>query len=161
MKMLVKGFRVLLDIVEIYIPVVIMACLFIVFMIGIVSRYLFTHIRWAHELSLVLFLWLTLFGSLYALREDAHVSFSVVYDWFPPRVQTIFRITGNAILVIGLALAIIPTFDFLAFMRVRSTYILKIPFTVVLTPFVLFLFGTSIRLALSTVEDVKCIFKRD
>ena len=159
--MLVKGFRVIVDIIEVYIPVAIMAGLFIVFMIGIFSRYLFTHIRWAHEVSLVLFLWLTLFGSLYALREDTHVSFSVFYDTCSPRTQAIFRLFGSTLIVVGLVLAIIPTYNYTVFMRVRSTYILRIPFTVVLMPFMLFLVATSIRLVLGIIKDVKYMLGRD
>lgn len=159
--MLVKGFRVIVDIIEVYIPVIIMASLFVVFMIGIFSRYLFTHIRWAHELSLVLYLWLTLFGSLYALREDTHVSFSVFYDTCSPRTQTIFRLIGSTIIVVGFVLAIKPTYDFVLFMRVRFTYILRIPYTVVLMPFMLFLIATSIRLAVGIVKDVKHMLRKD
>lgn len=161
MKIVVKGFRVIVDIVEVYIPVAIMAGLFIVFMIGILSRYLFTHIRWAHELSLVLYLWLTLFGSLYALREDTHVSFSVFYDTRSPRTQAVFRLIGSTLIVVGFVLAIIPTYNYIVFMRVRFTYILKIPFTVVLMPFMLFLVVTSIRLFLGIIKDVKYMLSKD
>lgn len=158
MKTLIKVLKKFVNIVEIYIPSICMFLMFIVFVMGIISRYFFIQIEWTHEMSLVLYLWLTLFGSLYAQREERHVTFSVLYDSLSPRIQCILRIIGNSLLLLGFILAIIPSYSFINFMKIRSTFILKIPFFLVYMPFMVFIIGMSLRFIILIYSDLKSIF---
>jgi len=158
MMALIRVFKWFVDIIEIYIPSMCKVSMFIVFMMGIISRYLFTQIAWTHEMSLVFYLWLTLFGSLYVQREKRHIVFTLLYESFSPCIQRIMRIIGNSLLLTGFLLAIKPSYSFIDFMKVRSTFILKIPFFFVYMPFLVFLIGMSLRFAISIFHDLKSIF---
>lgn len=160
MKTLIKGLKRFVDIIEIYTPCISMLLMFVVFMMGVISRYFFTQIEWTHEMSLVLYLWLTLFGSLYAQREERHVTFSVLYDSLSPRIQCSLRIIGNSLLLLGFLLAIKPSYSFINFMKIRSTFILKIPFFLVYMPFMVFLIGMSLRFIILIYHDLRSIFSK-
>lgn len=157
MRLLINFLKRFVDIIEIYIPCITLFLMFIVFVMGIISRYFFIQIEWTHEMSLVLYLWLTLFGSLYAQREERHVTFSVLYDTLSPHFQCILRIIGNSILLVGFLLAIMPSYDFINFMKIRSTFILKIPFFIVYMPFLVFLIGMLLHIIKSIYHDLKSI----
>jgi len=157
MRILFRFFKSFVDIIEIYLPCVCMVLMFIVFMIGIISRYFFTQIEWTHEMSLVFYLWIALFGSLYAQREERHITFSVLYDSVSPRIQRIMRIIGNSLLLVGFLLLIKPSYSFISFMKIRSTFVLKIPFFLVYMPFLVFLIGMSIHFTISIFHDLKSL----
>ncbi len=95
---LTQGLKKLLDFVEIWVPVVTFALMFVVFVVAIFFRYVLNHpLTWPYELSIILFIWTILFGAGYAKREDSHVVFSVVYDRLSPGKQRISRILAETI----------------------------------------------------------------
>ena len=57
-------FKFLLDVVELYIPMISFLTIFVCFMLQIVSRYFFTPLMWPEELALHAFIWAALFGAL-------------------------------------------------------------------------------------------------
>lgn len=147
--------KILVDILEIYVPMFFMFSLFIVFLIGIFSRYFFLPLSWNMELSLVLYLWVALFGCLYAQRKERHVVFSLVYDRLSPNVQRIFRLIGNSLLAFSFLYVLKPSYNYIKFMRIRSTNVLQIPLNLVYTPFLIFLVVMSIRFIMLIIRDIR------
>lgn len=152
-----KTGKFLLDLIELYIPIAAFSVLFIAFMIQIVCRYFFKPLIWPEELSLICFVWVALLGGLYAKRSDAHVAFSMVYDTLSPRTKTIFRLAGNALLFLAFAIALYPSFSFVAFMGYKHSDALKISMTVAYAPFVVFLVDILVRLFLDLKKDLRIL----
>jgi C4-dicarboxylate transporter DctQ subunit len=146
--------KTLLDILEIYLPMFLMFSLFVVFLIGIVFRYFFVPLSWTMELSLGLYLWVALFGSLYAQRKERHVVFSMIYDRLSATTQRIFRIVGNSLLAVSFLIVLKPSYNYINFMKVRSTNVLRIPFNLVYAPFLIFLVAMAIRFVVLIIRDV-------
>ncbi len=151
----------MLNILEIYLPMLQIFLLFIVFLIGIIFRYFFVPLSWTMELSVVLYLWVALFGCLYAQRRERHVVFSLVYDHLSKTTQRIFRIVGNSLLAVSFLLVLKPSYSYIDFMKVRATNVLRIPFNLVYMPFLIFLVVMSIRYIVLVVQDVTEIFSSE
>lgn len=148
-------FRVLVDIVEIYVPMAAFLCIFVCFLLQIVSRYFFTPLMWPEELALISFLWVSLLGCLYAKRGDSMVSFSLVYDLLKPKAQRRVRIAGNAFLAIVFGISFKPSLDYVLFMSFKTSGALKIPLHVAYSCYIIFLVDIIIRYIVDIVADLR------
>jgi TRAP-type C4-dicarboxylate transport system permease small subunit len=53
---------------------------------GVVSRYVFNSpIIWTDELATFLFLWLSMFGAVVAVRRDGHMRLTTFINWISPQ----------------------------------------------------------------------------
>ena len=127
-----------LDVFEIYIPTLSFALMFVVFIIEIAWRYLFVPLTWTMEFSLMAFLWTTLFGACWALRDDSHVVFSLVYDAVGPKAQRRIRIAGNGLLFVAFCIALYPSWNFVAFMGFKKADVMQISMSIVFSPYIAF-----------------------
>ncbi len=148
---------ILVDVVELYVPMLAFLAIFVCFMIQIVSRYFFTPLMWPEELALLSFLWVALLGALYAKRHESLVVFTMVYDMLRPRGQTIMRIAGNLLLVAAFVISIKPSLDYVIFEGYKKSSVLLIPMDLVCSAYVIFLVDIAIRYTLDIVRDVRSL----
>ncbi len=147
----------LLDVVELYVPMLAFLTIFICFMIQIVSRYFFTPLMWPEELALLSFLWVALLGALYAKRHESLVVFTMIYDMLRPRGQAIMRIAGNVLLVAAFVISIKPSLDYVIFEGYKKSSVLLIPMNLVCSAYIIFLIDIAIRYAVDIVRDVRAL----
>jgi TRAP-type C4-dicarboxylate transport system permease small subunit len=147
----------LLDVVELYVPMLAFLTIFVCFMIQIISRYFFTPLMWPEELALLSFLWVALLGALYAKRHESLVVFSMVYDALKPRSQAITRIAGNVLLVAAFVISFKPTLDYVVFLSYKKSSVLLIPMNVVSSVYLVFLVFVAARYTVDIVRDVRAL----
>ncbi|MFQ3620418.1 MAG: TRAP transporter small permease [Spirochaetales bacterium] len=157
LKALAKGIaRVLLDLVELWIPVITFASMFLVFVIAIFFRYVLNHpLTWPYELSIILFIWTTLFGAGYAKRENAHVVFSVLYDRLSPRLQRLSRIVAELVVLSAFLIAFRASASYILFWKTLKTPALRISFDIVFFPYILFMLVIIGRSLYNLVFDLR------
>ena len=148
-------FMFLLDVVELYMPMLAFLTIFVCFLIQIVSRYFFTPLMWPEELALISFLWVALLGALYAKREESMVAFSMVYDIASPRVQFLMRTLGNFLIIFFFSLSYKPSLDYVLFMSFKNSGALGIPMNIAYSCYVIFLTDIIIRYSVDLVRDVR------
>ncbi|MBN1835284.1 MAG: TRAP transporter small permease [Spirochaetales bacterium] len=149
----------ILDLTEIWIPTLAFAALFVVFMVQVVARYFFVPLIWPLEFSLMMYIWTILLGSCFALRDDSHVSFSLVYDRVTPKGQRIMRVAGNLLVVIAFCIALYPSGKFVDFMGFKKSDALRIPMNFAFSPFMVFLLLVIGRLGRQVALDVRDIVR--
>lgn len=150
-----RVFSVLLDIVEMYVPILAFLCIFACFLLQIVSRYFFTPLMWPEELALICFLWAALLGALYAKRSNSMVCFSMVYDAVGPKAQRVMRLAGNSLLAIILAVSVKPSYDYVHFMGYKTSATLGIPLNIAYSCYIIFLVDIVIRYAIDIIDDIR------
>lgn len=146
-----------LDVLEIYIPTISFALMFVVFIIEIAYRYLIVPLTWTMEFSLMAFIWTTLFGACWALRDDSHVVFGLVYDSVGPKAQRLIRIAGNGLLFIAFCIALYPSWKFVAFMGFKKADVMQISMSLVFSPYIAFTVLTIGRTGYSLWNDVRSL----
>jgi TRAP-type C4-dicarboxylate transport system permease small subunit len=106
-----------------------LAVMFAVFILQIVFRYaLNLPMGWTHEVSVVLWVWLVLFGTAFVVRDHEEIRFDLIYGTASPRVFRVMVVL-TAITVIALFLVSLPAvIDYVTFMKVQSTAYLDIRF---------------------------------
>jgi TRAP-type C4-dicarboxylate transport system permease small subunit len=151
-----------LDLIEKYIPTVSFSVMFLVFVLQIFCRYVLNQpLTWPYEVTIFGFIWTTMLGACYALRLKSHVVFSLIYDRLTPLTQLIFRLIGNLGILVAACLAVYPTYQYLVFQRINKSMVLRIPYNIAFSPYLIFLLVIAGRLVYSLVVDIRKIVRRE
>ena len=95
----------------------------------IVFRYLINlPIGWTHEVSVILWLWIVLFGAAFVLRDDEEIRFDVIYSAVGRRMKRVLIVVGAAAVIGLFAVSLPAVIDYVLFMKVQRTAYLKIRF---------------------------------
>ena len=123
-----------------------LAVMFAAFIIQIVFRYFFNlPTGWTSELTVVMWLWLVLWGAAFALREDEEIRFDLISGAVGPRARIAMGIVTALALLILYGLALKPSFDYVAFMKVEKSSYLKIRMDWLFSIYVVFLVAVIVR----------------
>lgn len=150
--------KLLLDIIEVYIPVIAFVVMFISFVLQVFFRYVVrSPLTWTYELCTISFLWAGLLGALNALRHDEHVVFGLVYDALGKKGKAISDIIGGVLCIAVLLMLISPTCKYLAQQSSRYPSVIKIPFSVIFAPFLIMILGSIGRFAARIYQAIQCL----
>jgi C4-dicarboxylate transporter DctQ subunit len=126
--------------------VAMLAVMFVAFMTQIVFRYLASlPIGWTQELTVVLWIWLVLWGAAFVIRETEEVRFDIFYANAKSRTRRVMCLmTGIAL--IGLYGVSLPAVvDYVTFMKVEASAYLKIRFDLLFSIYVVFAVAIIVR----------------
>jgi C4-dicarboxylate transporter DctQ subunit len=113
-----------------FIAAAMLAAMFLTFLLQIFSRYiLLTPFGWTLELCLILWVWIVFFGCAFMVRERDHVTFDIFYLAAPRRLRQILALIAAGAIVVGMAWALLPTWDYIDWMKIRKTTTVENPFT--------------------------------
>jgi len=116
-----------------------LALMFAAFILQIVFRYLLgLPIGWTHELSVVLWVWMVLFGAAFVIREREEIRFDIFYGAAGPQTRRIMCVITAAALVILYTVSLPAVVDYVMFMKVEKTAYMKIRFDWLFSIYVLF-----------------------
>ncbi|HHS83190.1 MAG TPA: TRAP transporter small permease [Devosia sp.] len=123
-----------------------LTAIFLSFILQIVSRYIIQKpLGWTLEASLLGWLWLVFWSSAFTLRESDHVRFTILYDMARPGLKKIY-LSITAICIGGALIGAMPaTYDFVSFMKIEKTSLLKFRFDHVFGIFLIFSVATVLR----------------
>lgn len=123
-----------------------LAAMFIAFMLQIIFRYVLNlSIGWTHEISVVLWIWLVLFGSAFVVREQEEIRFDLIYGAVGDQSRRIMGIVTAAALIILFGLSLPAVVDYVSFMKVERTAYLKIRFDYLYSIYVVFAVAMIVR----------------
>jgi C4-dicarboxylate transporter DctQ subunit len=92
-------------------------------------------------------MWSTILGAITSARIGDHVSFNLIYVRLSEKWRAVMDIVGCALILAAMVLLILPSADYLDFIRIKRTPVLRINFGVLYAPFILFLIYTIIYIA--------------
>jgi C4-dicarboxylate transporter DctQ subunit len=107
------------------VAVVLIATMFVSFLLQIAFRYLLNRpLGWTEEVTVLCWLWVVLWGASFVLDDAEEVRFDIVYNAVPPRVRRTFTIVSSLAFVVLVALSLPASWRYVAFMsRERSAYL--------------------------------------
>ena len=107
-----------------------LAAMFFTFLLQIFSRYVLSApFGWTLELCLILWVWIVFFGCAFLVREQDHVSFDIFYLAAPAKLRQLLSLISCLAIVIGMLWALLPTWDYIDWLKIRKTTTVKNPFT--------------------------------
>ena len=106
-----------------------LAVMFAAFLIQIVFRYFLNlPVGWTSELTVVMWLWLELWGSAFVVTERDAIRFDLLTTSAGRRVRIAMGVVAAVSLVLLYAASLPATYNYVTFMRVEKTSYLKIRF---------------------------------
>jgi C4-dicarboxylate transporter DctQ subunit len=123
-----------------------LAVMFAAFIVQIAFRYLFNFpIGWTSELTVVMWLWLVLWGSSFVLTEKEEIRFDLVYSAVGPRVRIAMAIVFSLAVVVLYGASLKASYDYVSFMKVEKSSYLKVPLNWLYSIYVIFLVAIVVR----------------
>jgi TRAP-type C4-dicarboxylate transport system permease small subunit len=123
-----------------------LAVMFAAFVVQIVFRYFFNFpIGWTSELTVILWLWLVLWGAAFVVGESEEIRFDLLSAAADRRTRIGMGIVAGAALVILYAASLPATYQYVAFMKVEKTSYLKIRFDWLFSIYLVFLIAVLAR----------------
>jgi C4-dicarboxylate transporter DctQ subunit len=123
-----------------------LAAMFAAFLIQIAFRYLLgLPTGWTHELSVMLWLWLVLWGAAFVVSEREEIRFDLIYGAVGPGARRAMCII-TAVALIALYLASLPAVaSYVSFMKVQKTAYLKVRFDYLFSIYLVFVIAAVVR----------------
>ena len=146
----------LLNVIEIYIPAIMLIVLFVCFIIGIVFRYIIKNPQsWTFELSSISFLQFAILSACLVQRDDEHIVFNMVYERRSARTQCAMRIFGGVIVCFTATLLIPNAIEYVHSMIGLKTQILQWPRWCVFVCFPITFIIMDIRTVVRLIQDIQ------
>ncbi|MBK0400127.1 TRAP transporter small permease subunit [Limibaculum sp. M0105] len=127
---------------------IMLAVMFAAFICQVVFRYVLNlPVGWVSELSIVMWLWLVLWGAGFVLREQDEIRFDMIYGSVGPKARRAMTILFclAALFLYGWSLP--AAWDFVTFMKVQETSYLDIRYDRLFSIFILFAVAILVRYA--------------
>ncbi len=138
------------------VAVLLLTAMFLSFILQIVSRYVIRQpLGWTLEACLLSWLWLVFWSGAFTLKEEDHVRFTVLCDNARPAVRRLFMLFSAVCIVAAFAVSLPATFDFVTFMSIEKTSLLKVRFDYVFGIYLLFSIATIIRYFWYFIEAIR------
>ena len=132
MNILVSWFRRCTE----FIAASMLAAIFFTFLLQIWSRYVMAQpFGWTLELCLTLWLWSVFFGCAFIVRPKDHVTFDIFYLAAPSQVRRVLALVIAIAIAGGLLWSLLPTWDYIDFLKRRGTSTIRVAFVPESLPF--------------------------
>jgi tripartite ATP-independent transporter DctM subunit len=100
----------------------------VVLLAGVAARYVFLRpLTWSDEIAIMLFLWLSMFGSAVALRRGAHMRLTLVIEHFPGKWRSIAEVSGLLMALAFLCSLVVPSIQYTLDSGMDITPALRLP----------------------------------
>ena len=109
--------------------VAMLAIMFAAFMLQIVFRYVINlPMGWTHEISVIMWLWMVLFGTAFVVRDSEEIRFDILYSAVSDKWRRAMVVVCAIALVVLFTISLPAVIDYIQFMKVQKTAYLKIRF---------------------------------
>lgn len=127
--------------------------MFVCFIVQIVFRYFFNFpVGWTSELSVIAWLYITLLGSAFWLKESDEIRFDILSGSLGPTGRRVVGVVVAVAAIILFGMALPATIKYVAFMKVESSSYLKIRLDILYSVYVVFAVAVIVRYAWAIVS---------
>ena len=123
-----------------------LAMMFVAFLLQIGLRYL-TNLRtgWTAELSVMLWIWLVLFGAAFVTRESEEIRFDLIYGAVGSKAKRVMLMVAALILIALYGRSLPAAYDYVSFMKVEKSAYLSFRFDWVFCIYIVFVVAILVR----------------
>lgn len=123
-----------------------LAVMFAAFIVQILFRYVFNYpVGWTSELTVVLWLWLVLWGAAFVLKESEEIRFDLLAAAVGRQGRIAMGIAAALALVVLYGASFKASFDYVTFMKVEKSSYLKIRMDWLFSIYLVFLVAVIVR----------------
>ena len=123
-----------------------LASMFLAFILQIAFRYLVNFpTGWTHELSVMLWIWLVLWGAAFVISEREEIRFDIIYGAVGPGPRRVMCVIMAAALIMLYLVSLPAVIDYVRFMKVQRTAYLKVRFDLLFSIYIVFVVAVVVR----------------
>lgn len=123
--------------------------MFVAFLVQVFTRYVLNDpIAWTQEFVLFAYIWIVFWCGAFLLREKDHITFDMLSTALPMRARRTLGIVLTAVVGIAFLAALPGNVDWIAFMAIERTPILRVRYDWLYSIFALFMVGVIVASAL-------------
>lgn len=123
-----------------------LAIMFSAFVIQILFRYFLNFpVGWTSELTLIMWLWLVLFGAAFVVKESEEIRFDLLVGAVPRRARLGMGIVAGVALVVLYGASLPASWSYVSFMKVEKSSYLKIPMNWLFSIYIIFVVAVLAR----------------
>lgn len=128
----------------------------VAFLLQVVFRYFFRlPTGWSSELTVIMWLWIVLWGAAFVVREDEEIRFDLLYGSVREGLRRLM-IAVTSVALIGIYIFSLPAaLDYVTFMKIQSTAYLKIRFDILFSIYIIFVVAVVCRYVWLLVEAIR------
>jgi C4-dicarboxylate transporter DctQ subunit len=139
-----------------YVLAAMLGIMFAAFIVQIVFRYLLNFpIGWTSELTMIMWLWLVLWGAAFIVRESEEIRFDLIYGAASDRNRRIMAVITGVALIVLYAWSLPAVVEYVTFMKVESSAYLKVRLDYLYSIYVLFAVAIIVRYVWIVWEAVR------
>jgi TRAP-type C4-dicarboxylate transport system permease small subunit len=128
------------------VSVALLATMFVALIVQVFFRYFVNFpMGWTDELSLVIWVWLVLWGAAFIVGEDDEIRFELIHASVRPTARRVMTISSAVALVALLSISLPAVIDYVTFMRVQRTAYMHIRFDWLFSIYVIFAIAAILR----------------
>jgi TRAP-type C4-dicarboxylate transport system permease small subunit len=136
--------------------VAMLAVMFTAFIVQVLFRYVLNWpVGWASELTIVMWLWLVLWGAAFVVREEEEIRFDIVWSSAGRRARRVMAILSALAILFLYGWSLPAVWDYVTFMKVQSTSYLDIRYDLLFSIYILFAVATLARYAWLLVRALR------
>ena len=121
------------------VAVMLIATMFVSFLLQIVFRYLLNRpLGWTEEVTTLCWLWVVLWSAAFILPDQEEIRFDIFYAAVSANARRVFIVITGIALILLLAISLPATFSYIQFMKREHTAYLRIPFDYLFSIYLLF-----------------------
>lgn len=125
--------------------------MFGLFILQIAARYVFNYpLGWTEEASVLCWIWCTLWGAAFVVRERDEVRFDIIYSSVNEGTRRIFTVITGVIAVVLFSAALPAVYSYVAFLKVEKSAYLGIRLDYLYSIYVIFSVAVIVRYAALT-----------
>ena len=138
------------------ISAVLLLAMFLCFILQIVARYVFNYpLGWTDEVSVLCWIWCTLWGAIFVLRERDEVRFDIIYSNASEKTRRVFTIITGIATVVLFAIALPAVIAYVTFLKVERSAYLGIRLDYLYSIYVVFSVGVIVRYVTLTWRAIR------
>lgn len=138
------------------ISALLLVAMFLCFVLQIVARYVFNKpLGWTDEVSVLCWIWCTLWGAAFVLREKDEVRFDLIYSGASERTRRIFTIITGVSVIVLFGIALPAVVSYITFLKVERSAYLGIRLDYLYSIYAIFSVAVIVRYAALTWRAIR------
>ena len=130
--------------------------MFLCFILQIVARYVFNYpLGWTDEVSVLCWIWCTLWGAAFVLREKDEVRFDIIYSTAGKQTRRVFTVITGIAAIVLLAIALPAVISYVTFLKVERSAYLGIRLDYLYSIYIVFSVAVIVRYAALTWRAIR------
>jgi TRAP-type C4-dicarboxylate transport system permease small subunit len=123
-----------------------LAIMFGAFILQVLFRYVLNWpVGWANEVTIVMWLWLVLWGAAFVVRESEEIRFDILWSTVGKRTRRVMAALSALAILFFYGWSLPAVWDYVTFMKVQSTSYLDIRFDYLYSIYIIFVVAALAR----------------